>query len=136
MKIEINNKQINIPDEDITNYVNTLKISTEEAIQMWLDDEGYTTNAEVEEMTQKAKINKTTKVNAGDKTKRKKVERKPTENPLKEKIIEDIYYFLLNNYENLASNDIKITNKTKIIEFTLQDKHFKLDLVQKREKKA
>lgn len=133
MEIMVNNKKVKIPMEEIQNNMKVLDISEEEAIQMWLDDNDYTTNEEVEELTKKAKQNGTTKVKAGDKTKRQKTERKPTENPLKQAIIQDIYKFL---QQNTTIYDIKVENPTKIITFKVENKEFKLDLVEKRQKKA
>ena len=61
MKYKLENgKEINIPDADIKNYMKTLDLTEEEAIEMYLDDEGYTENDEVEELTKKAKENKNT----------------------------------------------------------------------------
>lgn len=133
MEIMVNNKKVKIPMEEIQNNMKVLDISEEEAIQMWLDDNDYTINEEVEELTKKAKQNGTTKVKAGDKTKRQKTERKPTENPLKQAIIQDIYKFL---QQNTTIYDIKVENPTKIITFKVENKEFKLDLVEKRQKKA
>ena len=48
MVYEFKGKKIKIPDEDIKNYMKTLDLTEEEAIETWLDDEGYTENEEVE----------------------------------------------------------------------------------------
>ena len=55
MKYNFNGKEINIPDAEIENNMKVLEISREEAIAMWLDDNDYTENEEVEELTAKAK---------------------------------------------------------------------------------
>ena len=55
MKYDFNGKILNIPDKDIENSMKLLEISKEEAIKMWLDDNDYTTNEVVEELTEKAK---------------------------------------------------------------------------------
>lgn len=84
-------------------------------------------------MTAKAKANKTDKVVATDKTKaRKKVEREPKPNPLKAEIVQKIAEMLKN--EGIV--DIKVTNPTKLIEFSIENREFKLDLVEKRAKKG
>ena len=136
MIIQVNNKNVNVPDKELDNLMKTLDLSQDEALDLWLTDNDYVNNPEIEELTKKAKVNKTTQIHAGDKTKRAKTERKPTENPLKQQIIEDIYYFLLDRYPELNHNNINITNKTKLIEFSLQNRQFKLDLVEKRAKKV
>lgn len=57
MKYDFNGKILNIPDADIEKSMKILEISKEEAIQMWLDDNDYTTNDVVEELSEKAKKN-------------------------------------------------------------------------------
>ena len=55
MKYNFNGKEINIPDAEIEKNMKVLEISKEEAIEMWLDDNDYTENEVVEELTAKAK---------------------------------------------------------------------------------
>ena len=55
MKYDFCGKILNIPDKELELSMKTLEISKEEAIQMWLDDNDYTTNEIVEELTEKAK---------------------------------------------------------------------------------
>ena len=57
MKYDFNGKMLNIPDKEIENSMKSLEISKEEAIQMWLDDNDYTINETVEELSEKAKKN-------------------------------------------------------------------------------
>ena len=54
MKYNFNGKEINIPDAEIENSMKLLSISKEEAIEMRLDDNDYTTNEEAEKLTEKA----------------------------------------------------------------------------------
>ena len=55
MKYKFNGREIKIPDDEIENMMKILELSKEEAIATWLDDNDYTTNDEVEALTQKAK---------------------------------------------------------------------------------
>lgn len=133
MIYEFNNKKIKIPDEQIKNNIKILNITEQEAIQMYLEDEGYLENEEVQTLTQKAKENKTDKIVATDKTKpRAKVNREPKQNPDKEFIINQIWQ-LLSNFEE--TERVKIENPTKIVTFIYHNKEFKVDLVEKRKKK-
>ena len=59
MVVKLNNKEIKIPEEEIKRNMKILEITEEEAIQMYLEDEGYEVNEEVEKLTKKAKENKT-----------------------------------------------------------------------------
>lgn len=80
MTYNLNGKNIRIPDTEIEKHMKLLGISRDEAIQLWLEDEGYLENKIVEELTEKAKVNK---VNHEAKTskprKSVKRERKPDE---------------------------------------------------------
>lgn len=57
MKYDFNGKILNIPDKELEKSMKALEISKEEAIQMWLDDNDYTVNDTVEELSEKAKKN-------------------------------------------------------------------------------
>lgn len=131
MIYELNGKNIRIPDEEIKKNMQILEISQDEAIQMYLEDEGYLENEVVEKLTKKAKENGTTKIKAKSDKVRKPVkrERKPDEE--KEKIIE-----ILQNALKNAGIAAEITNKSKIIEFSIENNHYKLDLIKKRPKKS
>lgn len=93
---------------------------------------GYLENSEVEELTKKAKDNKSVdhKASAGKPRAKRNVE--PKQNPDKKYLI-DIIYQLLAEVEH--TEQVNITNKTKLIEFIYKGKAFKLDLVEKRVKK-
>ena len=131
MIYELNGKNIRIPDEEIKKNMQILEMSQDEALRMYLEDEGYLKNEVVEELTKKAKENGTAKVKAKSDKVRKPVkrERKPDEE--KEKIIE-----ILQNALKNAGIAAEITNKSKIIEFSIENNHYKLDLIKKRPKKS
>ena len=133
--VEINGKDYHIPQKEIDQAMQSLEISEQEAIEMWLDDNDITTNEQVEELTKKAKANKTTLVNAGKKVREKKVVRERKANPVKEEIVEIIAKFL-ENYQNLPISSVKVENIGKIITFKIENREFKLDLVEKRQKKG
>lgn len=130
--VEINGKEYRIPLETLRQYQKSLDITEFEAIEMWLSDRDIIVNEEVEELTKKAKQNKTDKLVIQSKVDKVKTERKPKENPLKQTIITEFYKFLS---QNDKISNLKVENPTKIITFTLDNKDFKLDLVEKRAKK-
>lgn len=135
MVYNLNGKNIKIPDEEIKKNMEILDLSEEEAIQLYLEDEGYLENEEVAELTKKAKDSGIMSTIHGAKAEKPKakVERERKENPTKERIIAEIGKFLCQLDE---ISDVNITNIGKIIEFECENKHFKLDLIQKREKKV
>lgn len=126
MKYNLNGKIINISDTEIAKNMKVLDISKDEAIQMFLEDEGYLENEEVEALTAKAKANKINHEAKADKPRKKIVrERKPDAE--KEKLIEILTKCLTNE-----GFEAKITNKSKLIEFSVGENQYKLDLIKKR----
>ena len=80
MNYNLNGKTIRIPDAEIQKSMKLLNLSQDEAIQMWLEDEGYLENEVVEELTAKAKENKINHEARTDKPRKSvKRERKPDE---------------------------------------------------------
>ena len=132
MKYKIENKEVNIPDKEIQNLIKTLDLTEQEAIDTWLTDNDYTTNEQVEELTKKAKANGTTKIGARINKESKKVVRERKENHTKAFIIEQLWQKLA-EIEHIY--DLKVENKEKLITFTYNGNDYKLDLVQKRQKK-
>ena len=132
MTYDFNGNKIRIADSEIENLVKGLNISTEQAIQIWLEDEGYLDNEEQDSLDKKAKESKITatvhQAKSDNRKERKPRERKPDEE--KEKIISNLAKFLENSTEN-----VKITNISKIIEFDIGENHYKLDLVRQRKPK-
>lgn len=128
-------KEVRIPDTDIERLVKTMQIDKEDAIQIWLEDEGYLINEEQEELNQKAKENKSHKIAKAERKApivlKNKKEKVVKENPTKEMIIAEIAKILPN-----FATDVNIENKTKIITFRIGDEEYKLDLIQKRKKKG
>lgn len=128
MRYVINGKNIHIPDAEIEKSMKNLGLSKDEAIEMYLEDEGYLDNAEQNELDAKAKA---VKVNVGaraDAKPRKTAERKPDE--VKEDLIKNLAEYL----ENVADN-VVIVNKSKIIQFNLGEDTYKIDLIRTRKPK-
>lgn len=126
MLYNFNGKNIKIPDSEIETNCRILGITKAEAIQMYLEDEGYLDNPYVEELTQKAKEAKISHDAKSEKPRKQvKRERKPDEE--KEKLIE-----ILANALIAEDIKVKITNKSKIIEFNVGENHYKLDLIKQR----
>ena len=128
-------KEVRIPDTDIERLVKTMQIDKEDAIQIWLEDEGYLINEEQEQLNQKAKENKSHKIAKAERKApivlKNKKEKVVKENPTKEMVIAEIAKILPN-----FATDINIENKAKIITVRIGDEEYKLDLIQKRKKKG
>lgn len=123
-------KNITIPDDEIQICIKNLGISKSEAIQMFLEDNGYMENAEVEQLTKKAKENNAVQHKAKSTEKGEKKEVKRERKPDEEK--EMLIQFL---FEALKKYNPTITNRTKLIEFSVNGNEYKLDLIKKRKEK-
>jgi hypothetical protein len=126
-----NGKNVKIDEKVIDNLIEKLGLSQEEAIQVYLEDEGYEINEEQEALTKKAKDNRITATihkAEGRTRERKKAERRP--NPDKEELIRGLAEYLT----GVAAN-VQVTNVGKIIEFEFNGKKMKLDLIETRVKK-
>lgn len=128
MRYTFEGKTITIPDTELEKSMKLLDISKDEAIQMWLEDNDYCENEEVEILTAKAKENKAVQHGAVNVNKSKAItkrERKPDVE--KEEIISKLAEFL----ETIGTS-VKITNKSKLIEFEIGENHYKVDLIKQR----
>ena len=135
MVYEFNGKKIRIPDGDILRLKSTMKISAEEAVKIWLEDEGILHNEEQENLCKKAKDSGIMRTIHGASAKTAETtptqrERVKKENPTKGKIIAEIAKLLIEFAEN-----VNVANPEKLIEFTMNGNDYKLDLTQKRKKK-
>lgn len=130
-------KTVEIEDSWIAKQCQLLGISKREAINMWLSDEGYISNDVVEELTAKAKVNKTGAVGASTKP-RKKPERKPDMD--KRALIKGLNLYLLSqeckNHTNLTIKNVETTNIERIIAFQIGDDNYELTLSKKRKPKV
>lgn len=127
-------KRITIPDATIANYRKMLGLTHREAVQMWLEDEGYEVNAEQEALCQKAKENRVTATvhQARAYTPKTQRERVKKADPTKEGIIAAIAEML----PTLNAENVEIANAGKIITFTIGGDKYKLDLIRQRPPKT
>ena len=129
MVYNFNGKKLRIDESELEKISKTLDLTKDEAIAVWLDDNGYTKNEEQIALDNKAsavKINHHAKaINTKPKEKKPKNYKEDFE---KISIIDNIYAFLSGKgYEN-----VKIENKAKIITFKCGTDTFKIDLIRTR----
>lgn len=128
-----NGKVVNIPDKDIENYMKSLELSKEEAIDLWLEDNDYQVNEELEELDAKAKKVKINhQASAIDKTEKK--DRKPRTVKIsdeKQKLFDEIYHNLVEIY----GGTVEIVKENKLMTVKVGEKTFKIDLIEQRAKK-
>lgn len=130
-----NGKTINISDKEVENSMKLLEITKEEAIQLWLEDNDYLVNEELEELDAKAKKVKID--HEAQSTKPRKKSEKPRTvkvSDAKKEFFSKLSQFLTNfSAENDANCTILKENKLFQIEFG--GEIFKLDLIQQRKPK-
>lgn len=132
MKYEFNGKMVNIPDEEIAKAIKNLDLSKEQAIEMWLEDEGYLENEEQENLCQLAKENKITATihKASEGKKRQSKPRTVKISDEKQKLFAEILENLKKNHEN-----VEILKENKLIQVKIGEKVFKIDLIEQRQPK-
>lgn len=130
MTYQINGKNIRINDDYLQKLQNTLGLTKEQAIQMYLEDEGHLINKEQEALELAGKENhitakihkaKATPTPTVKKTQKERVQK--TDN-IKETLVAQLAEFLKDKAEN-----IEVVNKSKLVTFTLNGQKFKLDLI-------
>ena len=133
-----NGKKVKIPDEEIAKSMKALDLTKEEAIEMWLEDEGYLDNEEQNELTKK--VNESGIMHsihkAGDKTNRKKSDKPKVVKVSDEK--KELFTEIWQNVETFAQEiggNAKIEKENKLIIVQIGEKTFKIDLIEQRAKK-
>lgn len=128
-----NQQTVEIDDAWIKTQRINLGISNQEAINMWLSDEGYIENEIVNELTAKAKGNPGMRVEG--KKERKKPQRKP--DYIKRALVSFIYNALdKGNVEDYQLENIQVVNQERVISFSIKDDNYELTLSKKRKPKT
>jgi hypothetical protein len=132
MRYEFNGKMVNIPDDEIAKAMKNLDLSKEQAIEMWLEDEGYLENEEQENLCQLAKENKITATihKASEGKKRQSKPRTVKISDEKQALFAEILENLKENHEN-----VEILKENKLIQVKIGEKVFKIDLIEQRQPK-
>lgn len=135
----VNGKSVNIPDKEIESYMKSLDLTKEQAIEMWLDDEGYTDNEEQLELEKKAKESGIMRdihgASAMDKTKSKSAKPKVVKVSDEKRDLFDLIYDTLRDYQVDFDGKTTILKENKLIQFEINGKTFKIDLIEQRPKK-
>ena len=128
IKYNHNGKVINIPKKEIEKSMKVLDLSMTDAIQMWLEDEGYLENEEQENLCKLAKENKITSTihGAGEKGKKNKPKTVKVSDE-KVKLFNEILENLYKYHEN-----VEILKENKLIQVKIGEKVFKIDLIEQR----
>lgn len=138
MKIITKGKSVNVKDSVIQKYMSDFSLTKEDAIQMYLEDEGFENNEDVEEMTTKAKKNKTVAHGESAEKDERKVTNKKQSNPKTAKVSDSkkalfstISQFLTDTFGENA----EILKENKLIQVKIGEDIFKIDIIQQRKAK-
>lgn len=133
-----NGKTIKLPVEEIKKNMKLLELSEDEAIEMYLEDEGYLDNEEQTELDKKAKesgILQTIHGASADKKERKKSAPRTVKVSDEKK---ELFAEIVANLECFAeetNGKVKVEKENKLIIFENNGKTFKIDLIEQRAKK-
>ena len=131
MKYTVNGKTVNIPNEELEKSMKVLELTKDEAIQLWLEDNGFEENEEQNSLDEKAKK---VKVNhgAGDSGKSKTAKpRTVVVSDEKKELFTEIF----SNLTNIYGENVKIEKENKLIIVKIADRTFKIDIIEQRKPK-
>lgn len=131
MKKKIGKREINIPDAEIKNFMDCLDISKEEAVEMWLTDNGYEENEEQLELDAKASKARVNKNVIGDKERKPRPQRK--EDSEKRELINYLAAHMC--LDPQMFENVNVANAEREITFTLGENEYSITLTRHRAKK-
>ena len=139
MKYELpNGKNINIPDAEIEKCMKFLDLSKEEAIEMWLEDEGYLENEEQEALVKKAKDSGILHTIHGARADKKETKKQAPRTVKVSDEKKELFAEIVANLECFAeetNGKVRVEKENKLIIFEINEKTFKIDLIEQRAKK-
>lgn len=133
MRYNLNGKGINIPDAEIEKSMKLFGMTKDEAIEMWLEDEGYLDNEEQAELEQKAKDNKiTATIHEAGKGKRKASKPKTVKvSDEKQRLFKELFS-VISEYCVDENGSCEVLKENKLIQVKIGEKIFKVDLIEQR----
>lgn len=131
MCYDFNGKSIAIPDNEIEKLMKSLELSKQDAIDLWLCDNGYDEDEEQIELDEKAsKVHITKEVSTKKSTKpRKPIEKKVSSEK------KELFSEILSDLEDVYKGNVEVLNENKLISVRIGDKCFKIDVIEQRKPK-
>ena len=124
-------KQITIPDGEIKNNMELLDLTEQEAINLWLEDNGYLDNQEQIELNEKAKQ---VKIDHDARAVDKKTEKKPRTTKVSDEK-KELFATIVQNLDRAVGverENVTILKENKLIEVKIGEKTFKIDVIECR----
>jgi len=131
LRYDFDGKIIIIPDKELDKLMSSLELTRQDAIDLWLSDNGYEDNEEQEELDEKASKVKILKDISQKKSKKG---RKPVIKAVsdeKKALFNEISGFLKRVY----GINTEIITENKLITVRIGDKTFKIDVIEQRKPK-
>lgn len=129
MVVKVNDKSVKIPDETINKYIDKLSLTKDEAIALYLEEEGYQVNAEYEELDKKAKQ---VKILKGAKAATPTKPRKPRTVKISDEK-QELFAFVQNALiAEYSADNVQVVKENKLFTVAIGDKVFKIDLIEQR----
>ena len=128
MKYEINGKTIVIADKEIEKSMKLLDLTKEQAIKLYLEDNGYLENEEqtaLDEKASKVKISVEARASAPTKEKRPRTTKVSDEK-------KELFSEILSDLEDVYKENVTVLKENKLIEVKMGGKTFKIDIVEQR----
>ena len=129
-------KSVTIPDATIKQFMSSLDLTKEEAIQTYLEDEGLLENEEQIALNEKAK--KMSHAVHDNLDKPKKSRKKGTNGYKCSDEKKTLFNYILTNLKEnnaISEENVKVLTENKLIQVQMGDKIFKIDLIQQRQSK-
>lgn len=130
-----NGKIVNISDKDIEKKMKLYNLTKEGAIQLWLEDNDYLVNEELEALDAKSKKVKINHGARADKPRKKSDKPRTVKvSDAKKELFSKLSYYLNEFCEENDAN-CTILKENKLVELQFRGETFKIDLIQVRKKK-
>lgn len=126
-----NGKTVVVPHKEIANFVTKGKMTEIDAIEMWLADNGHLDNEEQNALDEVAKKVKIDHKASADKPKKEQKPRVVKVSDAKKELFSEI----LTNLEDVFRENVQVIKENKLISVKIDDKTFKIDIIEQRPKK-
>lgn len=133
MVYKFNKTTVTIPKEEIENYINKLDLTEKEAIDLWLEDNGYQANEEQSLLDKMANQIKISRGADGD--------RKTEPKPRKPRIVKtsdekkQLFHIIYSALLELGNSNVEILKENKAFQCKIGEKIFKVDIIEHRQSK-
>jgi len=131
LRYDFDGKIIIIPDKELDKLMSSLELTRQEAVDLWLSDNGYEDNEEQEELDEKASKVKILKDISQKKSKK---ERKPVVKAVSDEK-KALFSEILSDLQGIYKENVEVLTENKLITVKINGKTFKIDVIEQRKPK-